>query len=122
MRKYNFSVNLVGTIEQLYDKATRAVQMNGNIGEWFRATVGIRQGCLLSPTLYNIFLERIMSDAQEEHDGKVSIGGRNITNLRFADDIDSVAEEDQELETLLESLDKIFTRYQMELVPSRSTL
>ena len=122
MRKYNISVNLVGTIEQLYDNATRAVQMNGSIGEWFRATVGIRQGCLLSPTLYNIFLERIMSDAQEEHDGKVSIGGRNITNLRFADDIDAVAEEEQELETLLESLDKTFTRYQMELVPSRSTL
>ena len=44
-----------------------------------------------------------MSDALEEHDGKVSIGGRNITNLRFADDIDALAEE---LEALVESLDK----------------
>ena len=78
MRKYNISANLVRTIEQLYDKATSAVQMNGSIGEWFRTTVGVRQGCLLSPTLFNIFLERIMSDALEEHDGKVSIGGRNI--------------------------------------------
>ena len=76
MRKYNISANLVRTIEQLYDKATSAVQMNGSIGEWFRTTVGVRQGCLLSPTLFNIFLERIMSDALEEHDGKVSIGGR----------------------------------------------
>ena len=83
MRKYNISANLVRTIEQLYDKATSAVQMNGSTGEWFRTTVGVRQGCLLSPTLSNIFLERIMSDALEEHDGKVSIGGRNITNLRF---------------------------------------
>ena len=41
------------------------------------------------------FLERIMLDALEEHDGKVSIGGRNITNLRFADDIDALAEEEQ---------------------------
>ena len=48
------------------------------------------------------FLERIMSDALEEHDGKVSIGGRNITNLRFADDIDALAEEEQELEALVE--------------------
>ena len=107
MRKYNISANLVRTIEQLYDKATSAVQMNGGIGEWFRTTVGVRQGCLLSPTLFNIFLERIMSDALEELDGKVSIGGRNITNLRFADDIDAVAEEEQELEALVESLDKI---------------
>ena len=46
-------------------------------------TVGVRQGCLLPPALFNIFLERIRSDALEEHDGKVIIGGRNITNLRF---------------------------------------
>ena len=52
-----------------------------------------------------------MSDALEEHDGKVSIGGRNITNLRFADDIDALAEEEQELEALVESLDKTCTRY-----------
>ena len=70
MRKYNISANLVRTIEQLYDKATSAVQMNGSIGEWFRTTVGVRQGCLLSPTLFNIFSEWIMSDALEEHDGK----------------------------------------------------
>ena len=59
MRKYNISANLVRTIVQLYDKATSAVQMNGSIGEWFRTTVGVRQGCLLSPTLFNILLERI---------------------------------------------------------------
>ena len=113
MQKYNISANLVRTIEQLYeqlyDKATSAVQMNGSIGEWFRTTVRVRQGCLLSPTLFNIFLERIMSDALEEHDGKVSKGGRKITNLRFADDIDALAEEEQELEALVESLDKTCT-------------
>ena len=38
------------------------------------------------------FVRRIMSDVLEEHDGKVSIGGKNITNLRFADDIDTLAE------------------------------
>ena len=54
-----------------------------------------------------------MSDALEEHDGKVSIGGRNITNLRFAKDIDALAEEEQELEALVESLDKTCTRYKM---------
>ena len=112
MRKYNISANLVRTIEQLYDKATSAVQMNGSIGEWFRirTTVRVRQGCLLSPTLFNIFLERIMSDALEEHDGKVSIGGRNIINLWFADDIAALAEEEQELEALVESLDKTSVR------------
>ena len=106
MRNYNINANLVRIIEQLYDKAASAVQMNGSIGEWFRTTDGVRKGCLLSPTLFNIFLEWIMSDAVEEHDRKVSISGRNITNLRFADNIDALAEEEQELEALVESLDK----------------
>ena len=65
--------------------------MNSSTGEWFRTSVGVRQGCPPSSILFNIFLERIMSDALEEHDGKVSIGGRPITNLRFADDIDALA-------------------------------
>ena len=103
MRKYNISANLVPTTEQLYGKATSAVQMNGSIRKWFRATVGVRQGSLQSPTPFNIFLERIMSDAPEEHDGKVNIGGRNITNLRFADDIDALAEEECELEAVVET-------------------
>ena len=117
MRKYTISANLVRTIEQLYDKATSAVQMNGSIGEWFRTTVGVSQGCLLSPTLFNI-----LSEALEEHDGKVSIGGRNITNLRFADDIDVLAEEEQELEALVESLDKTCTRYKMEISAEKTKL
>ena len=111
MRKNNISANLDRTIEQLYGKATSAVQMNG-MGEWFKTTVGVRQGCLLSPTLFNIFLQRIMS----EHDGKVRIGGRNVTNLRFVDDIDALADEEQELEALIESLDKICPRYKMEII------
>ena len=93
MQKYNINANLVRTIKKLYDKATSAVQMNSSTGEWFRTTVGVRQGCPLSTTLFNIFLEWIMTDALEEHNGKVSSGGRIITNLRFADGIHAIAEE-----------------------------
>ena len=96
--------------------------MNGSMGEWFRTTVGVGQGCGLSSTLFNIFLEWIMSTALEEHDGKVSIGSRNITNLRFADDIDVLAEEEQELEVLVESFYKICTRYKMEISTEKTKL
>ena len=56
-----------------------------------------------------------MSDALEEHNGKVSISSRNIINLQFAEDIDAVAEEEQEQETLVESLNKTCIRYKMEI-------
>ena len=83
MRKYNLSANLVRAIEHLYDKAISAVQINGSTGKWCRMKFGM--------DIFNIFLERIMSDALEEHDENVSIGGRTITDLRFADDIDALA-------------------------------
>ena len=63
-----------------------------------------------------------MSDALEEHDGEVSIGGRNITNLWFADDIDALAEKEQEIEALVESLDKTCTRYKMEISAEKTKL
>ena len=87
-KNYNISANLIRVIKNLNDKVTSAVLFNSSIGDCFRTTAGVRQGCLLSPTLFNIFLERIMTDASDDHEGTVSIGGRAITNLRFADDID----------------------------------
>ena len=56
-----------------------------------------------------------MPDVLEEHDGKVSKSGRNITNLRLADDIDALAEEEQRLEALAEILDKTGTMYKIDI-------
>ena len=63
-----------------------------------------------------------MSGALEEHDEKVSISGRNIANLRFADDIDALAEEEQEREALVASLDKTCTRYKIEISAEKTKL
>ena len=62
MRKYNINANIIRAIESLYDKSQSTVLFNGSTGDWCRTTVGVRQGCLLLPTLLNIFLERIMCD------------------------------------------------------------
>ena len=85
-------------------------------------TVRLRHGHLLPPTLINIFLKRIMSDALEEHGRRVNIGSRNIINLEFANDIDAQAEEEQELEALVESLDKTCTRHKMEISAKKTRL
>ena len=62
--------NFNGKLLHLYDRAVSSVQMNGSKGEWLGTTVGVRQGCF-SPTLFNSYLKRIMSDALEEHNGKL---------------------------------------------------
>ena len=86
-----------------------AVQENGS-----EQQLGVRLECPLSSALFNISLERIMTDAPEAHDGKVSMGGRTITNLRFADDIDALAEAEQEQEILVKSSYKTCTRYSIK--------
>ena len=116
MKKYNISTNLIRVIKNLYNKATSAVLFNGSMGDWFQTTVGVRQGCLLSPTLLNIFLERIMTDALEDHEGTVS------TNIRFADDIDGLAGEEEELSKLVEGLDKDSTAYGTETSAEKTKL
>ena len=121
MRKYNINAKLFGSIDHLYDKSIGAVQMNGSTGEWFRTTVGVGQGYLVSPILCNICLERIKSDALEEHDGKNSTGVRSITNLRFADDIDGLAKEEQE-KAVVESFDKTRIRYKIEISAEKTKL
>ena len=63
-----------------------------------------------------------MTDALEDHEGTVSIGGRTITNLRFADDIDGLAGEEEELSNLVERLDKASTAYGMEISAEKTKL
>ena len=63
-----------------------------------------------------------MTVALEDHEGTVSIGGRTINNLRFADDIDSLAGEEEELANLVERLDKAFTAYGMEISAEKAKL
>ena len=63
-----------------------------------------------------------MTDALEDHKGTVSIEGRIITNLRFADDIDGLAGEEEELANLVERLDKASTAYGMEISAEKTKL
>ena len=65
--------------------------------------------------LFNIFLERIMTDALEDHEGTFINGGRTITNLCFANDIDGLAEKKEKLAKLTQRLDKASISYGMEI-------
>ena len=63
-----------------------------------------------------------MTDVLEDHEGTVSIGGRRITNLRFADDIDGLAGGKEELANLVKGLDKASTAYSMEISAEKTKL
>ena len=122
MRQYNFDEDLIQVIESLYKSAKSAVLLSGELGEYFLTTVGVRQGCILSPVLFNIFLENIMQDALKNYESKVSIGGRQLCNLRFADDIDLIGRTEKELQELTTRLEKSASAFGMEISSEKSKI
>ena len=70
--------------------------------DWFQIGKGVHQGCILSPCLFNLYAEYIMRNAElEEAQAGIKIAGRNINNLRYADDTTLIAEREEELKSLL---------------------
>ena len=70
--------------------------------DWFQIAKGVRQGCILSPCLFNLYAEYIMRNAGlEETQAGMKIAGRNINNLRYADDTTLMAESEKALKSLL---------------------
>ena len=70
--------------------------------DWFQIRKGVHQGCVLSPCLFNVHAEYIMRNAGlDEAQAGIKISGRNINNLRYADDTTLMAENEKELKNLL---------------------
>ena len=70
--------------------------------DWFQTGKGVHQGCILSPCLFNLYAEYIMRNpGLEEAQAGINIAGRNINNLRYADDTTLMAESEEELKNLL---------------------
>ena len=76
---------LVDLIENMYKQAECAVVINGKITDWFQVVTGVRQGCLLSPSLFNLFLEFVMKDLRNLDNG-IQIGEMSTNNIRYVDD------------------------------------
>ena len=72
--------------------------------DWMKTGKGVHKGCILSPCLFNLYAEYIMRNiGLEEAQAGIQIAGRNINNLRYADDTTLMAESKEELESLDES-------------------
>ena len=89
-------------IENLYWNQIAAVRVGNELSEWQEIQRGVRQGCVLSPDLFNIYSEMIMREL-EDLEG-VRVGGRNITNIRYADDTALLADSEPKMQCLVNTL------------------
>ena len=88
--------------KNLYVGQEATVRTGHGTTDWLQRGKGIRQGCILSPCLFNLYAEYIMRNAGlKETQAGIKIAGRNINNLRYADDTTLMAESEEELKSLL---------------------
>ena len=86
----------------LYAGQEATVRTGHGTTDWFQIGKGVRQGCILSPCLITLYAEYILGNAGlDEAQAGIKISGRNINNLRYADDTTLMAESKEELKSLL---------------------
>jgi hypothetical protein len=100
LKKLNFDGKDVRLIGNLYWDQTAAIKVKNEVSEWKQIRRGIRQGCVMSPVLFSLYSENILRDI--ENIGGIVVEGRNINNVRFADDTVFLAETEKELQEILD--------------------
>ena len=94
--------HLTCLLRNLYADQEATVRTGHGTTDWFQIRKTVRQGCILSPCLFNLYAEYIMRNAGlEEAQAGIKIAGRNINNLRYADYTILMAESEEELKSLL---------------------
>ena len=89
-------------LRNLYAGQEATVRTGQGTTDWFQIGKGVRQGCTLSPCLFNLYTEYIMQNAgMDEAQTGINIAGRNINDLRYTDDTTLMAESKEELKSLL---------------------
>src|SRR5574340_1267252 len=94
--------HLTCLLRNLYAGQEAIVRTGHGATDWVQIAKGVRQGCILSPCLFNLYAEYIMRNiGLEETQARIKIAGRNINNHRYADDTTFMAESEEELKSLL---------------------
>ena len=93
--------HLTCLLRNVYARKEATVRTRHGTTDWYQIGKGVRQGCVLSPCLFNFYAEYIVRNSGlEKTQAGIKISGRNINNLRYADDTTLLAESEEELESL----------------------
>ena len=114
MTSMGYPAHIVGLIESLYKDQKSAIRLSSGCTDFFHNGKGVRQGCILSPELFNCYTEMITRLALNEEDG-VCVGGRRVSNLRYADDTVLLAESAENLQRNLNRMVKVSEEHGLHL-------
>ena len=115
--------NLLSLVENIYEKTKCAVKGGGNkTTQFFAFTKGVRQGCPLSPLLFNLYINDIVKTVDDSQKTSIYLGNSNvkINVLLYADDIVILAESENDLQSGLDGLSQFCDLWKLSINPSKT--
>ena len=113
MTDMGYPLHLIDLLVKLYRKQLATIKVAGTLSEWFCVKKGV-------PTPNNILTEMVMKETLDGFQGGLQIGGRMITNLRYADDIILLATSEAELHELVDRLDRVSCKYSLLIIVDKT--
>ena len=107
-------------LRAMYEKAQSCVMVEGELSDWFVSEIGVRQGCVLSPVLYSIFINGFAKTLINSSIGGVEVGGEVLQMLLFADDIVLFADSASQLQKMLEVMEGYCKKWRFEVNTKKS--
>ena len=114
MKRVGVNKTVIDVIKDMYEKSQCAVNVDGKLTDWFEVTVGVRQGCLLSPTLFNLFLEFVMDELNDVQQ-TASFDEHFCIDVRYADDTTLIAALFEKLQISTNQLQEACLKYGMKI-------
>jgi len=108
-----YPLHLIDMLAKLYRKQLVKFKVAKTLSEWFRVDIGVQQGCVLSPYLFNILAEIVTRETLDGFQGGLQTGGRIIMNCWYADDTILLATSKAELQELVDRLDRVSRKYSL---------
>lgn len=119
--RYGLDGNILNALKALYSKVDCAVDVNCDLTEWFDVSCGVKQGCILSPTLFAMFIDDLVDCLKEKNCG-VMCGDCSVASLLYADDIVLLAPDEQSLQSLLDAVEEWCRKWRMSLNISKTKI
>ena len=112
LRKMGLHGNLLDALKSLYSGVSGSVRLNGHMSEWFNINTGLKQGCVISPLLFNLYVNDIAQNIKSLDKG-ININNTQVSILQYADDIALIAANEIDLQCMLNCLGTWCTKYKM---------
>ena len=119
---YGVPRQIVEMLRDYYNGSSSCVRIDGGQGDWFPINTGLRQGCVMSPSLFNIYMDAMMGQVIGGTPGGVMVGSERVTDLDFADDVALMADTWMLLVEMVMSMEQVTQRFGINISVNKSEI